>query len=175
MEQLTRILRPKIPNSPTAQQSNGLLLTLFLVLGLSAIVLAQPGNPEARGERIQSYRIAVFTEVLQLTPDEAQGFWPVYNAYIDKREALQEQYKPSKQLDAMSDSEVEDQIKRHFEKQQKDLDLEKNLYQDLRKVLPLRKIARLPNAEREFRESLLKKLQEARERRQQNAPLRQRN
>ncbi|MGI9159595.1 MAG: hypothetical protein ACR2K1_07570, partial [Saprospiraceae bacterium] len=137
--------------------------------------LAQPGKPEARSERIQAYRIAVFTETLQLTPEEAQGFWPVYNSYTDKREALQTQYKPSKQLEAMSDNEVEDQIKRHFEKQQKDLDLEKTLYQDLRKVLPLRKIARLPSAEREFRESLLKKMQEIREKRQQVAPRRPRN
>ena len=146
-----------------------------LLLACSATALAQPGNPEARSERIQAYRIAVFTEALQLTPEEAQGFWPVYNSYTDKREALQAQYKPSKQLEAMSDNEVEDQIKRHFEKQQKDLDLEKTLYQDLRKVLPLRKIARLPSAEREFRESLLKKMQEIREKRQQAAPRRPRN
>lgn len=158
------------------KQAARLPFALFLLccLGLHTAVLAQPGNPEARGERIQSYRIAVFTEVLRLTPEEAQGFWPVYNGYMDKREALQDQYKPAKQLDAMSDAEVEDQIKRHFEKQQKDLDLEKTLYQDLRKVLPLRKIARLPNAERQFRESLLKKMQEAKERRQSNGAMRQR-
>jgi hypothetical protein len=151
-------------------------LALFILcfLGLHAVALAQPGNPEARIERIQSYRIAVFTEVLRLTPEEAQGFWPVYNEYTDKREALQDQYKPAKQLDAMSDAELEDQIKRHFEKQQKDLDLEKTLYQELRKILPLRKIARLPNAERQFRESLLKKMQEVREKRQSNGGMRQR-
>jgi hypothetical protein len=71
----------------------------------------------------------------------------------------------------MSDAEVEEQLKRHFELKQREIDLEREAYQKLRKVLPLRKIAKIPMAEREFRESLVKKLQEVRERkleRQQN-------
>ena len=64
----------------------------------------------------------------------------------------------------MTDAEVEEQIKKHFEKKQRELDLEKDLYQKLRKVLPARKIVRIPSAEREFREALVKRLQENRER-----------
>jgi len=142
----------------------------FLIIGVCATLSAQP-NAERRNERVQALRIAIFTEVLQLTPEEAQGFWPIYNEYLDKREALVQQYRPAKQLDAMSDAEVEEQIKRHFEQQQRELDLEKEVFQKLRKVLPLRKIAKIPQAEREFRESLLKKLQEAREQRRQNRPM----
>jgi hypothetical protein len=63
----------------------------------------------------------------------------------------------------MTDAEVEEQIKRHFEKKQRELDLEKELYQKLRKVLPVRKIVKLPAAEREFREALVKRLQENRD------------
>jgi hypothetical protein len=145
-----------------------ILFTAIATFGLAATLMAQPGGPgpEQREERIHAYRIAIFTEILQLTPEEAQGFWPVYNAFLDRREHLNQQYRPAKQFEAMSDNEVEDQIKRYFERQQKDTDLEKQLFQDLRKVLPVRKIARLPHAEREFRESLLKKMQEARERRE---------
>ena len=73
---------------------------------------------------------------------------------------------PKKQLDTMNDNEVEDQIKRHFEMRQRELDLEKDLYQKVRKVLPARKVARIPNAEREFRERLLTKVQEAKNKRQ---------
>jgi hypothetical protein len=72
----------------------------------------------------------------------------------------------------MSDAEVEEQIKRHFDLKQRELELEKEAYQKLRKVLPLRKVAKLPAAEREFRESLIKKLQEARERRQERQQIR---
>lgn len=134
----------------------------FLVLILSAAALRAQPDPDQRDERLKAYRIAIFTEVLSLTSDEAQAFWPVYNEYQDKRDRMQDEFKPKKKMDLMSDAEVDEQVKRHFEMRQRDLDLEKDLYQKLQKVLPARKIAKLPNAEREFRERLLIKLQEAR-------------
>ena len=134
---------------------------------------AQEFDPDKRDERLKAYRVAIFTEVLRLSSEEAQGFWPVYNEYQDKRDKIQDELRPKKQLDAMNDNEVEDQVKRHFEMRQRELDLERDLYQNLRKVLPLRKIAKLPAAEREFRERLLIKLQEARAKRQERLDRRQ--
>ena len=46
---------------------------ILLILGLG---WAQEG----RAERLKSLRIALITEALELTPEEAQVFWPVYNA-----------------------------------------------------------------------------------------------
>lgn len=139
----------------------------ILAIGLILLGTAIWAQPEKREDRLKAYRVAIFTEVLPLTPEEAEGFWPIYNEYQDKREALQEQLKPSKKLDVMSDEEVEQQVKRHFEMRQRDLDLEKELYQKLRSVIPLRKIVKIPDAEKEFREQLLIKLREARAKRQQ--------
>lgn len=149
-----------------------LLFTALMVGAFCAPTQAQV-DPEKREARLAAFRAEVFTRVLNLTPEEAQNFWPVYNEFTDKREQAQQELKPAKQLDQMSDAEVEEQIKRHFEMKQRDIDLEREAYQKLRKVLPIRKIAKLPMAEREFRESLIKRLQEARERkndRQQNRP-----
>lgn len=147
------------------------ITTLILLCGAS--LRAQEFDPDKRDERLKAYRVAIFTEVLRLTAEEAQGFWPVYNEYQDSRDKMQDELKPKKQLDAMNDSEVEDQVKRHFEMRQRELDLEKDLYQKLRKVLPLRKIVKLPSAEREFRERLLIRLQEARAKRQERMERRQ--
>lgn len=141
----------------------------IIISALLALVIGGTANaqidPERREARLAAFRAEVFTRVLKLSPEEAQGFWPVYNEYSEKREQAMDM-RPGKQLDQMSDAEVEEQIKRHFEFKQREIDLEKELYQKLRKVLPSRKIAKLPMAEREFRESLVKKLQEARERKQ---------
>jgi hypothetical protein len=64
----------------------------------------------------------------------------------------------------MSDNEVEEQLRKHIELKQRELDLEKDLIQKLRNgILPLRKIAKLPTAEREFREALIKKIQDKRQ------------
>ncbi|MCS6928485.1 MAG: hypothetical protein NZM43_03215 [Saprospiraceae bacterium] len=139
----------------------------ILLFGVILSAQAQP-NSEARLERIRAFRVAVFTDVLRLTPEEAQGFWPIYNEYLENREKTLEALRPQKQVDAMSDSEVEEAIKRHFEMRQREIELEKELYQKLRRVLPARKIARIPSAERAFRERLVERLQNARERRREH-------
>jgi hypothetical protein len=146
-----------------------LLFAALIVVTFSAMGQAQV-DPERREARLAAFRAEVFTRVLNLTPEEAQGFWPVYNEFADKREQAQQDMRSGKQLDQMNDAEVEDQIKRHFDLKQRDIDLEREAYQKLRKVLPIRKIAKLPMAEREFRESLVKKLQEARERKMERQP-----
>ena len=144
------------------------LLIAVLLGTICPLVFAQPDPDQmSRNPRIAQYRIAIFTEVLQLTPEEAQTFWPVYNSYLAQKENIRKSGKPAKPLDNMSDAEIEDQIKRHFEAQTRMLELDKQLVEDLRKVLPVRKIAKLNNAEKEFRASLLKKLQEARALRQE--------
>lgn len=141
-------------------------LTFSAVLLLLGATLSAQPDPDRRDERIRSYRVAIYTEILRLTSEEAQVFWPIYNEYMDNRDRVADELRPKKQLDAMNDAEVEDQIKRHFEMRQRELDMEKDLYQKLRKVLPARKIAKIPNAEREFRERLLTKMQEAKAKRQ---------
>lgn len=139
----------------------------FIALILSAgqtLALAQPeGTRPVATERIRAYRVAVYTDVLQLTAEEAQNFWPIFNDYTTTREKLQQQMKPDRQLDVMSDAEVEEYVRKYFDIRQREMDLEKDLTTKLRKVLPVRKIAKLPAAEREFREGLVKKLQELRE------------
>ncbi len=137
---------------------------ILLVFALS--LRAQP-NLARSEEQLRAFRIAVFTEILRLTPEEAQNFWPIYNEYLENREKVLEALRPRKQIEAMSDGEVEEAIKQHFEMRQRELDLEKELFQKLRRVLPPRKILRMPSAERAFRERLVERLQEARERRQE--------
>lgn len=146
-----------------------IISSLFLVFALSAVAWAQP-DPDKREERVAALRVAVLTEVLSLTPEEAQGFWPLYNEFQDKREQVHKQIKPAKQLEGMTDAEVEDYLKRYFELKQQEVDLERDLAQKLRKVLPTRKIAKLPMAEREFRERLIARLKENKERKAERRP-----
>jgi hypothetical protein len=138
-------------------------LTLLLILGSYAYTHAQGGavaTKEQRQERVKALRVGVFTEKLALTSQEAQEFWPLYNETLARREAIQAQAKPQKPVSEMTDTELEAQITKHFERQQDELDLEKEMMAKLRKVLPLRKLAQIPSVEREFREVIFKKMQE---------------
>ena len=146
---------------------------IFLALILSAFYAAAQAQPEAKaGDRIRAYRVAVYTEVLQLSAEEAQSFWPIFNEYTASREKLQQQIRPDRQLDGMSDAEVEEYVRKYFDIRQQEMNLEKDLATRLRKVLAIRKIAKLPAAEREFREGLVKKLQALRERKVERQNLR---
>ncbi|HMZ46244.1 MAG TPA: hypothetical protein PLU36_05525 [Chitinophagaceae bacterium] len=57
------------------------ILILFTFVALSFSSLAQ-GNK--RGEKVQALKVAYMTQVLKLTPQEAQSFWPVYNTYFEE-------------------------------------------------------------------------------------------
>jgi len=120
---------------------------------------------EERKEDIESMRIAFITTKLNLTPDEAKVFWPVYNQYSDKlqevRKKRREDIKDTKQnFDTMSDKDVEASIDNNFSLRQKELDIQKEFNEKFKKVLPMKKVAKLYAAEEQFKMELLKKLQD---------------
>lgn len=57
-----------------------LFLTIF-VIGSFKVSIAQPQQPFKGAERVKALKIAYITQALNLTSDEAQKFWPVYNVY----------------------------------------------------------------------------------------------
>jgi len=57
-----------------------LLLFLLISLSVSYICAAQPG----RTEKMEAIFVAYVTKQLNLSSEEAQRFWPVYNDYADE-------------------------------------------------------------------------------------------
>jgi predicted ATPase with chaperone activity len=142
-----------------------LIFTTLIFTLLPLVSVAQQGRgKEAIEDRIRAQRIAVFTDVLKLTSTEAEGFWPIYNQFIEDREKIQDQQK-SIRRDNLSDADSEEQLRKHFELRQKELDLEKELVQKLRKVIPLQKVLKIPDAEREFRKTVIERVRERRQER----------
>lgn len=133
--------------------------TFLLLVALTAS--AQPDRP-AR-ERIESMRVAFITDKLELSPEESQRFWPLYNEYQDKEEAIRKSYRPEPPPSGdMTDQAAEKFLQDGFLMEQELLDLKKEYYLRLREVVPVRKIARLPRVERAFKERLLQELQNRR-------------
>ncbi len=85
-----------------------------ILLG-SLTAYAQPeGGPANRKKQIEARKVAFITSELNLSPEEAQVFWPVYNQAQAERKALREKHKamrdikvkegePKKTLDTMTD------------------------------------------------------------------------
>jgi hypothetical protein len=113
------------------------LLILILFVGSLSGIKAQDG------EKIRSLKIAFITQKLQLTPDEAQKFWPIYNQYDQEIRQLQ----------------LNDNNGPVIENEEKLLNIRKKYLGSFEKVIGPQKVNRLFNAERDFREILIRRLQ----------------
>ncbi len=116
-----------------------LLLTIFISC-LTALYAQDDNDP--RGERVQALKIAFITQKLDLTADEAQKFWPVYNQYDREIKNVQ---RTGKNGDAL---ENEEQL----------LNIRKKYKPAFEKVVGPEKLNKLYNAERDFRAVLIQRL-----------------
>ena len=127
-----------------------------VLLVFSALLLfSQGGN---KREKIEALRVAFISDKLNLTPDESQKFWPVYNEYQDKLKAARKEFK--KQPDVFStDKEAQEFLDAELLLKQREFSLYKEYYEKLKKTVPLKKVAALRQAEEDFKKELLKQLQ----------------
>ena len=97
---------------------------LIITMLCPLFILGQNHRMDKKREKIEVQKIAFITKQLDLTPEEAQKFWPVYNQFSDARKQLHEQHKKNrKNIDDLSDSEVEQVIDNHIILDQNVLDL----------------------------------------------------
>ena len=116
-------------------------------------------------DRIESMRIAFITKKLDLSPDEAQNFWPIYNKYRKEHKALRNNYNTTKNPGALSDAEGEGAISAALDLEEKEVALKRKYYAELKGILPVQKTAMLRRAERQFKEQLVKQLNDRRQKR----------
>ncbi len=125
-------------------------LILAILFSISTVSLAQQ---QRDGERLEALKIAYLTKKLNLTSDEAQRFWPVYNQYIaDTRKARQ----------ATAGNELE--------REEKILAVRKKYQSEFSRALSPAKANQFYKAEKDFYGFVQKELQERRQLRQDNRP-----
>src|SRR5215212_6618435 len=61
-----------------------IILLIFLFVSAAGVSFAQEEGGGKDGGKLKAYQIAFLTKKLDLTPDEAQRFWPVFNKYEDE-------------------------------------------------------------------------------------------
>ena len=115
-------------------------------------------------ERIKSLRIAFISEKLQLTVDEAQKFWPIFNAF----DAQQMDLRLQKRMTAFRLKPENSQTLSEKELSKILIDsenLEDNLQENRKKfvknlqgVLPTQKILMLKQIEEDFKRNLLRQI-----------------
>lgn len=142
-------------------------LILILTLIICANGIAQPNGKMQ--ERIKAQKVAFITEKLNLTSDEAQGFWPIYNAFEAKLEALRKgdlrEVKMKMREGNVSESEANNLLGIIMNAETEMHNSKMKLMNDLKKVISAEKIIRLKAAEDAFNKKLLERLREFRDKR----------
>ena len=118
-----------------------------------------------RHERIQAMKIAYITERLELTPAEAEKFWPVYNDYNSKKnKVLQDMRKVRRHYienhENMNEEEHLELLEKFIKLQKEDADLLPSYQEKFIEVLPPKKVMKLYIAEIQFKNYLLQKLRD---------------
>ena len=134
-------------------------IILILTLAFSTLAIAQRPNRE----QIKSLKIAFITEKLDLSTQEAQNFWPIYNVYESQmKEVHIKERKLLRTLrdswDTVSEKEAQEGVNLLLESQQDRYNATETLINQLRTVISYKKTLLLLKAEEDFKRDLLRKL-----------------
>ena len=134
-----------------------------MILALS-FMLAGAENKCEWKEKMMSERVAFLTMEMNLTPEEARVFWPIYNQiHTEKDKAMHDVFSAYKALeDAVKAGKPEKEISKlldaYLAAKEKQSEIEKAADEKFRKVLPTEKVARLYLGEEKFRRQHIRKL-----------------
>ncbi|MFK5879424.1 MAG: sensor of ECF-type sigma factor [Flavobacteriaceae bacterium] len=125
---------------------------------------AQRGN--GNEGQLKTLKIGYITQTLDLTSDDAQYFWPIYNEHQDKihllrrsnQRELMEQIKNSGGIDAISEKEAEEILDKFLAIENEIQEEKDKMYSELREVISAKKILKLHHAENEFNRKILQRL-----------------
>ena len=100
------------------------------------------------GQRLEAYKIAYLTKKLNLSPEEAQRFWPIYNKYTEDIRSVRQEQKDKN----LSEIDVEEKI----------LGVRKKYNGEFSKALSAEKVNTFFRSERDFKVEIQRVLQERR-------------
>jgi chorismate mutase len=140
-------------------------ITLFAFATLLSIsAFAQPDDLRGKKEKMDAMKAGFITRELDLSPQEAQQFWPVYNELDKKIEDLRiglaEKFialkKEGKTLDDLADAELIALMNERLSNDEKIAKLKREYHDKFLKVLGIKKTAKLYVAEMEFARDLMR-------------------
>lgn len=122
---------------------------LSLLLTVSAVAQDQDR------QKIESAKIALITNRLSLSTEQAQQFWPIYNEYSERRKDVSRKLR---QNSRSADGNAMDDLEESVELKQKLVDLEKEYNSKFLRVITAQQLQELHNTERTFNKMLLDRL-----------------
>ncbi|UGS24792.1 sensor of ECF-type sigma factor [Flavobacterium channae] len=139
----------------------------IIFLLISAFSFSQ--NHKEKREKVKALKVAYITEKLELTTEEAQKFWPIYNAFDDeqaelryeKMKAILDRFKPGN-VEKLSEKEASALLVQMEKIEESLYNLRKKFIKDLQNVISAKKIIKLKKTEEDFNRELIKQIREKR-------------
>lgn len=127
------------------------LIMLAIFLGVSVFAVAQDDNADddKQGGRVYTLMVAYLTKELNLTTEEAQKFWPIYNQYRSEIRKTRVDGKTNKKTEIEIDESL--------------LNIRKRYEGEFTKAVSKEKVNRLFKAERQFATVIQRELMERRQ------------
>lgn len=154
------------------------LFVFIIILCLHSVSHAQMPDypqqgPTSKHEQLLSAKIAFYTSEMNLTPQEAAAFWPVYNQYWEEKEIAHKRVQRNMRVLMMILKEkkpnYEDNLRRILDAYITSLSIDgvinRKYYEEFQKVLPVEKVAAFYKAEEDFRIRLIYELRKGGEKR----------
>ncbi len=121
--------------------------SLLCTLGLSGLASAQTSQKQLDVAAARAQRKATVGANMNLTPDEASKFWPVYDAYEKSMDRIEDRHvKELKDFAAkynnLSDADAQKKLDEVIAIQQARLDVQKEYIPQFRAVIPQVKVTR---------------------------------
>jgi len=145
------------------------IIAIITFIAVAANISAQPRDQMDgdRWERFRSEKVAFLSTNLELTPAEAQKFWPVYNQLEKERWELHKMRREVEENVQEAEENISDQrirqLTRDFtETMKKEADMVSNYNEKLLEILPPKKVLKLYKAENEFKMYMIKKFRDKR-------------
>lgn len=127
-------------------------------------------------QKMMSEKIAFLTMEINLTPEEAQIFWPVYNQINSERDAAMNDiintfHAMKKAIDeGKSEKEIAECLNKYIAAQEKLRETDNASYDRYIKVLSVEKVAKLYVAEEKFRRNHIRSMKEGTPKQDGNRP-----
>lgn len=137
-----------------------LLIIAFLTMFIGVSAFSQ------REERMKAMQIAFITEEINLSSEQAEQFWPIYNKGSEESDEIRRQIKQlDKKTADMSEDEASHILADYFKLEQDLLQSRIDMMEELRNVISDKQVLQLVRAKEQFKKEVLKRIKSNRKNR----------
>jgi hypothetical protein len=140
------------------------LLAIFILIAGFNLAQAQKYEGKDKAEmkaKMESLKTEFVVEKAELTESEKKAFLPIYKSYLDELSKGKYEGKKGKpDFATMSDKEVEAMLDKRFEDREARLKIERTYHEKFKSILPVKKVALVYQAERDFKKEMWEKYKE---------------